>query len=767
MAWSHFGTVLCQQGRLSEGVGAFRECLRIAPGLAGAQADLARALETLGLWRESAQCYGRALSLAPSWQLAVAHANMLLKAGERTAALEAFEAALISWPGEVQLHNARGVMLGALGQHSAARSCFARALSLRSDAPETHYNHGRACLALGEPESALESLQRALAARPDWYDCQRALGNALQACGRSGDAIESYRRALALRSDDPGLLEELATSLSATGDLAAAVTALDQAVALRAPDPHAYASLGDLHRATGSFDAALEAYGRGIVAAEGAFTEKAALSQLLYRRGALLAGLGRLAPAAADAERLLLTDPDHPYAAGLGIYLALAECRWDGLEERIARALASVRLDLPAVPPWLVIATSDSPEDQLQSARTWVRTVCSPSAEPLWKGESYGHERLRVAYLCSELDEHPVARSLAALVEHHDRRALEIIGVAVAPRTVPTPSRLQSGFDRFIDASRLADRAIAAALREAEVDIAVDLTGYTAGGRPNVLAARAAPVQVSFLGYPGTMGAPFIDYLVSDTIAVPPESARFFTERIAYLPHCALPAAGRPADAVAARSDHGLPSRGVVFGAFHTLHKLTPRMFASWMRILSSTGDSVLWLGAGASEAARARLRVRAEHFDVDPTRLIFAEPITDRHGHFARLGCADLFLDTLPYNAHSSACDALCAGVPVLTCAGRALAARVGASLLGSVGLAELATDSLAAYERLAIALARDAARRDDLRQRLRTAIAAAAPFDPLRFCASLEQAFRKMALESCQGGRPPHDVALSLTPA
>jgi predicted O-linked N-acetylglucosamine transferase (SPINDLY family) len=336
---------------------------------------------------------------------------------------------------------------------------------------------------------------------------------------------------------------------------------------------------------------------------------------------------------------------------------------------------------------------------------------------------------------------------LVGVLEHHDRRRVEVIGVSLRPSGEGVfERRVRSAFDVSIDASSLSDLDAALAIRDAGVDIAVDLMGFTEGSRMSIFAYRPASIQVSYLGFAATTGAPFMDYLLADEVVIPASMDSYYDEQVVKLPHCYLPTDDRRLIGVTpTRHAAGLPERRFVFCAFSKAHKITPTLFAIWLRLMGAVPDSVLWLSDMGGQA-REHLEHTAERAGVSKHRLVIAPRVADNSTHLARLALADLYLDTLPYNAHSTACDALWAGVPVLTCAGRSFATRVASSALVAAGLPELVADDLADYERRALELASQPGRLDALRSRLVGNGTSCPLFDTARYTRDLEAAYRGM---------------------
>jgi len=404
---------------------------------------------------------------------------------------------------------------------------------------------------------------------------------------------------------------------------------------------------------------------------------------------------------------------------------------------------------------------SRSPAEQLGCAQIWAAKELSPPPAPLWQGEKYGHKRIRVAYLSADFRAHAVAYQIAGVIQRHDRNRFEIIGVSYGPDDRSSiRRRLAGAFDRFVDVCGKSDLEIAAMLRAQETDIAVDLTGHTLDGRPSILAHRPAPIQVSFLGFPGTSGAECLDYLIADDIVAPEQDWPYFSEKIVHLSGTFFPTdSDRPRpEGAPGRAKAGLPESAFVFCCFNAICKVAPETFVLWMRILREAENSVLWLPQPGAEAA-GNLAREASARGIAPERIRFASHVEENDDHLARLALADLFLDTLPYNAHSTAADALWAGVPVLTCRGSTFAGRVAASLLSAAGLSQLVTETPKDYEAVALRLARDPEMLATVKALLKKTRDSSPLFDTAYYCRQLEAGYADMH-ERHNRGQPPAPI-------
>lgn len=601
------------------------------------------------------------------------------------------------------------------GDAAAALASCERALALNPRHAETHHLHGAALQQLGRFEAALARYDAALALRADFAETHYNRAVVLHELRRYGEALNGFDRALAIRPDHAATLNNCGNTLHALERFEAALASYDRALAL---DP-----------------------GR---------------AGTLVNRGHTLQALNRLTAAQASFEAALAIDPAHPYALSGLAECALKLCDFARRDELEPALRQSVTDGTATVFPFVLLGYADDPALQRHAAQQFIaRRIAAPP--PLWRGEVWRNERIKLAYVSADFRAHALANLITEVLELHDRSRFEVVGVSLGPDDGSAMrARFVKAFDRFFDVRATPDRDVAAMLHNMHTDVVIDLNGYTMGCRPEIFAWRPAPIAVNYLGYPGTMAADFLDYIIGDPIVLPFERQPFFAETIVHLPDCYQPNdRQRPAAATApSREACGLPEQGVVLCCFNSAWKIAPAMFEVWMGLLRKLDGSVLWLLHERDEAA-ANLRREAAARGVDPARLVFA-PKLPADEHLARHVHADLFLDTLPYNAHTTASDALWCGVPVVTCRGEGFAARVAASLLQAVGLGELVTTSLDAYAALALKLATSQSQRADVRERLQQHRHTYPLFDSARSCRHLETAFRAM-WERWQRGETP----------
>ena len=605
----------------------------------------------------------------------------------------------------------------------------------RAPVPEMLVNHGNLLARLGRRDEALTRYDAAIAGNPGLLPAHYNRGNLLSELKRPQEALESYDWALALKRDVPGVWNNRATVLRSLRRLDEALASTDQALALAPGHVNARTNRAMLLWDMKRFDVALAVVDQ-VLASQPGFGEA------LYLRGNILTDLGRPAEALQSYEAALAAAPDHPHALNGVARTALALCDWPRTAALAPRLVQAVNDGRAVIQPFTMLGYSDDPGLQRRCAESYVRRILPPMP-PLAHGR-YGHKKIRLAYLSADFHQHPTAQLLVELFETHDRSKFEVTAVSFGPDDGSAMrTRLVTAFDRFEDVRGKSDLDVARMLRGLEMDIAVDLNAHTQDSRLGIFAHRPAPVQVNYLVYPGTTGAPFMDVILADRIVLPLEQQPFFSERIVHLPDCYQANDATRAIAPApTRAEAGLPESGFVFCCFNNSWKITAPVFDIWMRLLGRIEGSVLWLLDGPHAE---NLRREAQARGIDPARLVFAPKLApDRH--LARHRLADLFLDTLPYNAHTTASDALYAGLPVVTCIGKAFPGRVASSLLKAIDMVELVTTSPGQYEERALELAKNPALLAATREKLVRNRTTSPLYDSERFRLGIEAAYEAM---------------------
>ncbi|ALJ37314.1 tetratricopeptide repeat protein [Azospirillum brasilense] len=629
--------------------------------------------------------------------------------------------------------------LDALGEsgtpeEAVARSAYGEALRRQGRAVEAEAHH-----------------RAALSWLPDFGGNHFNFGLTLQALGRTAEAADAYGEAARLMPRFAAAPCNQGVLLRALGHREAAETALRRAVSLDPTLVPGWLNLGTAVQERGQPEAAAHCY-------RNALALRPDLAEAHANLGLVVKEAGRLADSLPSFERALaLGLPDVGGVLAQLVQQMRHLCRWDGLAERSAQLAALVGGGRTRqVHPWIFLGEGAGPTMELACARGYAEWRARSIAAMPTQLDAGPRGRLRVGYLSADYHEHATAALIAELIERHDRDRVEVIGYSYGPDDGgPMRRRLTAAFDRFVDLTACSHADAAARIRADGVDILVDLKGYTQHARPEIAAHRPAPVQAQWLGYPGTMGAGFIDYVIGDPLVTPFDHQPFYAERIVQLPVCYQPNdRSRPIGPAPSRAACGLPERGTVFCCFNAAYKITPVLFKLWCRLLRDVPDSVLWLLDSHPEASE-NLRREAARRGVAEGRLIFA-PRRPPAEHLARYRLADLFLDTTPVGAHTTASDALWAGLPVLTVTGEGFASRVGTSLLRAAGLPELAARSLADYEASALRLSRDPDGLARLKARLAAERARAPLFDTDRFARALERAYATM-WDIRAAGKPP----------
>ena len=695
-----------------------------------ALSEKAIALHRSGQLAEAMRLYRDVLAVDPCdfparHLLGVVHAQQ----GQNEDALREIDAALALKPDDAEAHLNRANVLKVMGRAEEALAGYARALDLKPDWPQGLNNRGTVLRDLGRYQEALEAYDRALAVQPGYAEALNNRGIVLQDLKRPAEALESYDQALRRAPNFAAAFNNRGSALLDMRRFGDALSCFDQALALRPGDIEVINNRGNALQGLGRYDEALKAYDQALALNPDHVSA-------LNNRGSALQQLKRYEEALSSFEKA-----GSPEAFGGAAMAALNLCDWDRAE-KIAPEMARRTLAGDIVPPWVLLGYSGDEALQRQCAANVIQNRF-PRLPPPLATASYRHDRIRLAYISSDVGHHPVATHIVQLIETHDRARFEVIGIGTNPDDGSAQrKRLVAAFDRFIDAHGQAPFAVAQQLRALEVDILVDLNGHTKDDNFDVLSHRPAPVQASWLGYAGTTAAPFVDFMIADGIVAP--EARAFSEKLALLP-CYFPNDNsRTIGPAPSRKDAGLPENAFVFCCFNANWKLTRPVFAIWMRLLAQIPGSMLWLKQ-PGERAKANLLAAAEGSGIDPSRLVFAGPAALPQ-HLARHQLADLFLDTLPYNAHATGCDALWAGLPLLTQRGTSFAGRVCASLLTALELPGLIAETAAGYEATALDLARDPARLKNLRVRLADKRTISVLFDTARLTRDIETLYGKM---------------------
>ncbi len=717
----HFaGVIAAQSGRFDEAVNLIGRAVTVDPKVADAHFNLGNALRELKQFKAALASYDKAIQLQKDFAEAYNNRGNTLKGMKNLkAAIASYDKAIELNPKYADAYNNRGNALKDLMDLPAAVASFDKAIALMPNFPGVYYNRGLALYALKRYPAALNDFEKATSLNPAHAEAFHARGQVFADLRQLPAAIEQYAKAIKIRSDYAEVYNSRGIAWNELQQNDAALAAYSTAIGLKPDFIAAYSN-----------------------------------------RVNLLSEMRRPAEAAADCDRILAIDPDYAGIYGARFHARMQICDWQDYDQDVAAIADKIGRGKRVAAPFHVLTLTDSAALHRRAAELWTAEV-SPRDLTLGPIAKRGRrEKICVGYFSMDFREHPVAHLAVGLIEAHSRERLEITAFSYGPDTQdPMRKRLQSAFDKFIDVRGVSDMDVAAQARALEIDIAVDLAGHTGAARTAIFAMQAAPIQVNYLGYPGTMGSAAYDYMIADKTVIADEARRHTAEKVVYLPHSYQPndTSRIASERVFSREELGLPPAGFVFCCFNNTFKITPGIFDIWMRILKRVDGSVLWLLEDNPTAA-VNLRREAERRGVTPDRLVFAGR-APQDEHLARQRAADLFLDTLPYNAHTTASDALSTGLPLLTCRGEAFAGRVGASILGALDLPELITATEEDYETRAVALATEPRLLTDIKRRLAENRATAPLFNVGLTARHIEAAYAAM-YERYQADQPPEDI-------
>ncbi len=718
--------------------------------------------------QEALTLLARAVELAPNVaQYAANFGGMLSQFKYYDQAIACLQQALKSEPGHSDAMRNLALTFIEVGRANEARQPLLDLLRKSPQRADLWRLLGRAERLAGEALASTAAHRRASELDPQDYRCWSGWGLSLDQLGDGVAAVDAFQRALTLKPDDIETLCHLGIALRRQHRFSEALAVGGRALALEPGRAEAHHLMGTIHQERSEMALAAPYYLKAAELVPDSIESHSNLGLVMMR-------LGRLDLAIASFRKVLELSPGHESATA-GLYTALrTACDWhaaEALEPALARqtkaALAAQRR--PSESPLAQLCRQTDEKSRLALAEAWSAEVARRAHPPLAQiarmrqaaraGES---ERLRLGYLSSDFRDHAVAQLSAAVFGLHDRKRFEVVAYcANAEDSSLARQRIVKGCDRFVDVQSLGDRQLAERIAGEGIDILIDMNGLTSANRMSALALRAAPVQATWLGFPGTMGARFIDYLIADPVVAPAAHQPFFAEQLCRLPHCYLP--HDPQEPIAreamTRAQWGLPEQGLVFCSFNTPQKLDRATFDIWLGLLRDVAGSLLWLHGGDT-LAQANLRKVAEAGEVDSRRLVFANRPA-KPEHLARLALADIALDTRSYNGHTTSLDALWAGVPLVTELGAQFASRVAASALVAAGLPGLVARNAEQYTEIALKLAHDPQARASIRQALAEARGKAPLFDAPRFVRNLERGYETMMLRHRRGERPgPIDV-------
>ena len=676
----------------------------------------------------------------------------LLSHGKFHEAIEFGKTLRADYPDSVLVHNGLGQAYAALNRLEEAAQSFQSVTNLQPDSAEAHYNLGLVLQMAGQNDKAVASYEAAIANKPDYFAAYNNLGALYCSIGRPTEATVILQSAIKLKPDYADAYNNLGNALRATGSTDKAVAYYEHTLTLQPNHARANYNLGMIKNAQGKKWEAIT------------YLERASACDPAYadphrEMATILLEFGLRTEAIESFARAATIDPNDTNSLCNKLHQQAQICDWGELAT-VAQNIPLIGLSGSSALPWTMLSLEDAPERHRLRSERRIQLSVKKAERHRFDPPSERPAKLRIGYFSSDISQHAVMFLARRMMELHDRDRFEVCAFSYGDKD---SSKFRGLFDRFYDVHKLDDGEIIALAQRTGVDIAIDLNGHTKGWRPDLFAHGVAPVQMSYLGYPGTTGADFIDYIIADEVVIPKAQRPHYSESIVYLPDSYQANDNqRPVvDHGLTRADVGLPEQGFVFVCFNSSYKITPEEFDIWMRLLSGVEGSVLWLYKD-NDLAQHNLTAEAAKRGIDPNRLIFAEKM-DMEKHLARHRLADLFLDTFNVNAHTTASDALWAGLPILTRMGKGFASRVAGSLLHAVGLPELAVDTSKAYEVMAMELATDPAKMAAIKARLAENRLTKPLFDTERFVRHIEGGY-DASYDLFLRGRDPEDIRVRI---
>jgi len=785
---AHYSLGLSFQGlgKLEDTVKSYEQVIAIKPDFAGMHNNLGNVYKELGELGAAIKSYEKAIAIQPDFVEAYCNLGITYKEiGQLNAAINSFKEAIKIKPNYAEAHNNLGVIFKEEDKFNEAIKCYKSALAIKPDYAEAYNNLGIAFKALDKLDQAIESHKNALIAKPDYAEGHNNLGIIFLEVGMLEEAVQSYEKALLINPTYIEVHNNLGVALKDLGRISEALESYKNAIAIKSNYAEAHNNLGITLMDIGKLDEAVSSYKNALTAKpnyafahnnlgvalnglhrlnEAAICFDKALSINPYyaeahsNRGNLMTDFDKFDEALLSYEQAWELKPDEDYIIGNILHTRMHLCEWDEISNHLKDLTKKINKGKKVIGPFAITALIDSPELQRKATEIYANDKF-PISNALPKiGRYPKHKKIRIGYFSADFREHPVSTLTVGLYEKHDRNQFEVFAFSFGPDTNDEMNlRVKTGVDNFYDVRVMSYKDIAMLGRSLELDIAIDLGGFTQNARTGIFAMSVAPIQLSYIGYLGTMGAKYYDYLIADRVIIPEENQQYYSEKIVYLPSFQANDS-KQSDSVTSfkRQDLGLPKEGFVFCCLNNTYKITPTTFDSWAQILANVENSVLLIFA-SNKSAQINLTKELVHRGIVSSRLIFGKHLL-RPGYLGRYKTADLFLDTQPYNAVTTSSDALRMGLPVLTCLGESFASRIGSSILNAINLPELITTTQEEYEALAIDLATNPKKLKVIKDKLAKNLPSAPLYDTLLFTKHLESAYKAMYGRYHEGLEPEH---------
>ena len=719
--WNMLGASAAQIGKLDQAVQAFEQIISLNPNQANAYFNMGNALKDQGKLEEAIVAYNKALAIKPDYEAALNNVVVALKNLGKT--------------GEKRLKK--------------VLETYNKAQALKAENSNSYFSRALALQEQGKLEEAIDAYNKALAIEPEYAEAYSNMGNVLKDHSKLEEAIEAYNKALAIKPDYAEAYSNMGVTLQEQGKLEEAIDAYNKALDIKPEYAEAYSNMGVAFKHQGKLEEAIDAYNKALAI-------KPDYAEAYSNMGNALAGQGKLEEAIDAYNKALAIKPDYESTRTQKLHQQAHICDWSSIAKDI-EGLPRLGTTKEPVSPFSVLSLEDSPERHRIRSEIYAAATCPQRPIPTWTRPLQKPERLRIGYFSADFHDFPGMYLMAGLLEKHDRTKFEISAFSYGPdKDDPMRKRIINAVDHFIDIRTADTSTVIDLARQKKIDVAIHRNGYTKNSRTELFASGLAPIQINYLGYPGTLGADFIDYIVADPVIIPDDIRRHYSEQIIYLPNTYQPNDDNRtiSDQTITREEMGIPNCAFVFCCFNKNYKISPIEFDIWMRLLGKVEGSVLWL-LKSNKWAEQNLKQQAEARGVIAERIIFAERMPQAE-HLARHRLADLFLDTFNYNAHTTTSDALWAGLPVVTKMGQGFAARVAGSLLNAIGLPELVTTTKQDYEELILELATNPTKLAKVKDKLATNRLTQPLFNTELYTKHLENGYQQAYQNYFEGNLP-----------
>lgn len=733
------GLLFAQTNEFTKSVNFLYKALQINPNHVDCCTNYGNVLQELKRFDEAITFYDKALRIKQDSEIYYNRGNALKELKQFDESIASYDQAILL-KSDAETYLNRGLVLKEMLRFEEAIASFDLAISIRPNYAEAYHNLGIVLQELKRFDDALSICNKVIEIKPYYADAYNNRGNALKELDCLEEAILSYAQALSIKPDYAEAYHNLGIVLQELKRLQEALLSYEKAISFKPNFVEAHNNRGNVLKELNRLDEALASYAQAI-------NIKSDYVEAHHNHGLVLQLLSRYDEAVVSYGCALNINPNYKFILGLLQNMKMRTCQWENFDNQKNWILQKIDTNEKVVLPFHLLSIVDNPSKHRICAEIYMRLLFPTKNKLDSIPKKIKQDKIRIGYYSADFCIHPVAFLIAELIETHNKEEFETIAFSFGlDKKDQMRNRLLNAFDEFIDVQNKTDQEVALLSRTLEIDIAIDLGGYTSVGRTGIFSFRAAPIQINYLGYPGTMGASYIDYIIADQTLIPAKSTEFYSEKIIYLPN-SYQANDRTrliSDKQFTKAALGLPENGFVFACFNNNYKILPSTFDLWCNILVKVEGSVLWL-LDDNPIAKKNLIKEAVARGIDSTRLVFAERL-ELSEHLARHRQADLFLDTFPYNAHTTASDALWAGLPVLTMMGESFASRVAASLLNAINLPELITTNQEEYEALAIELASEPAKLKTIRDKLEGNRLTTPLFDTPRFTKQVEEAYTKV---------------------